>query len=51
MKAVDEGGTVGLVDVKQDTQDFVVGRVARHLRGIGHDLKRPDFRKLAPSET
>ena len=51
LQAVDESGKVGLVDVKQDTQDFVVARTARHLRGIGHTLQQPDFRRLAPAET
>ncbi len=51
LQAVDEGGNVGLVDVRPDTQAFVVARTARHLRGLGLTLQQPDFRRLAPSET
>lgn len=38
----------GLVDIPEAAQDFIVGRVNKHVAATGGSLAAPDFRELAP---
>jgi S-adenosylhomocysteine hydrolase len=51
LQAVDEAGKKGLVDLAPSTQDFIVSRTRKDLARQGHDLMKPDFRRLAHAET
>jgi hypothetical protein len=41
-----QGKRGGLIDLDQGTQEFIVGRVQKHLKSEGLSLEAPDFRGI-----
>lgn len=51
LQAPKHHGEPGLVELDPKVADFVVSRTERHLKKLGVDPMKPDFRRLAPAES